>query len=248
MGALRRRRVARRRASTPAIARGRRHPARAGLRLLGRSRQGRPRLRLPVVGVGRGAEPDRRGRATPGRAAARDPSCTSPPTTAWSTSPWTTGSTWPTTRAAAGVRHSGGEPRALQLYCEPGAAADVAADLDRAVGRTRPGCAPASEAIAEGWFGAVSAGAPRIGDVVVATAREHRGRGLAASASAAAGADRAARLADRGGDRRTPLLPCSGAGRLTWPSWSSSAARWTAASPRSPCRPITTTRRGAGAG
>lgn len=67
---------------------------------------------------------------------------------------------------AAGVRHAGGEPRALQLYCEPGAAADVIATWtarlgDRAwvVGRER----------AEELFGGV---APemldRVGDVVVA--------------------------------------------------------------------------------
>jgi hypothetical protein len=73
---------------------------------------------------------------------------------------------------AAGVRHSGGEPRALHLYCELGAAADVAATwaarLDgQAWVRTR------EQAVAQGWFGAVSERvAPRIGDVVVATAAE----------------------------------------------------------------------------
>ena len=73
---------------------------------------------------------------------------------------------------SAGVRHSGGEPRALHLYCEPGAADDVAATwrerLDGQVWvRTR------AEAVAQGWFGAVSVQVmPRIGDVVVATAGE----------------------------------------------------------------------------
>ena len=71
---------------------------------------------------------------------------------------------------AAGVRHSGGEPRALHLYCEPGAAADVAAVWAERLGaqawvRSRQG------AVADGWFGAVSPQVmPRIGDVVVATA------------------------------------------------------------------------------
>ncbi|GAB49440.1 alkaline phosphatase family protein [Mobilicoccus pelagius] len=66
---------------------------------------------------------------------------------------------------AAGVRHAGGEPRALQLYCEPGAASDVLATWtarlgDRAwvVGRER----------AEGLFGGVDPQmADRVGDVVV---------------------------------------------------------------------------------
>jgi hypothetical protein len=72
----------------------------------------------------------------------------------------------------AGVRHSGGEPRALHLYCEPGAADDVAATwaarLDgQAWVRTR------AQATALGWFGPVSERVlPRIGDVVVATAAE----------------------------------------------------------------------------
>ncbi len=69
-----------------------------------------------------------------------------------------------------GVRHSGGEPRALHLYCEPGASTDVVTawrerlDGDAWV-RTR------AEAVAAGWFGTVSGQVlPRIGDVVVATA------------------------------------------------------------------------------
>jgi hypothetical protein len=73
---------------------------------------------------------------------------------------------------ARGVRHSGGEPRALHLYCEPGAAVDVAAAwterLDgQAWVRSR------ADAVAAGWFGVVSATVlPRIGDVVVATSGE----------------------------------------------------------------------------
>jgi hypothetical protein len=67
---------------------------------------------------------------------------------------------------AAGVRHVGGEPRALQLHCAPGAAADVAAAWRERLGdrmdvRTR------EEAVRAGWFGPVSERVlPRIGDVV----------------------------------------------------------------------------------
>ncbi len=69
---------------------------------------------------------------------------------------------------AAGVVVTGGEPRAPMLYCEPGAAADVAATWRARLGavvdvRLR------DEAIDAGWFGPVSARVlPRIGDVVVA--------------------------------------------------------------------------------
>jgi hypothetical protein len=69
----------------------------------------------------------------------------------------------------AGVRHLGGEPRNLQLYAEPGAAADVeeawAALLgDRARILTR------ERAVDEGWFGPVRAGVEgRIGDLLVVT-------------------------------------------------------------------------------
>jgi hypothetical protein len=69
---------------------------------------------------------------------------------------------------AAGIRHVGGEARALQLYVEAGAAADVCATWHERVGdrswiRTR------EEAVAEGWFGRVEPHVlPRIGDVVVA--------------------------------------------------------------------------------
>jgi hypothetical protein len=73
---------------------------------------------------------------------------------------------------AAGVRHVGGEPRALQLYCEAGAAAEVRAAWgerlgERAVLRSR------EEVLAEGWFGPVEErNVPRVGDVVVAM-RDH---------------------------------------------------------------------------
>jgi hypothetical protein len=73
---------------------------------------------------------------------------------------------------SAGVRHSGGEPRALHLYCELGAAADVAsAWTERLDGQAWVRSRAA--AVAEGWFGPVSAQVlPRIGDVVVATSGE----------------------------------------------------------------------------
>jgi hypothetical protein len=71
---------------------------------------------------------------------------------------------------AAGVRHSGGEPRALHLYTEPGAADDVAAAWTDRLG-IRAWVRSRHQAVAEGWFGAVSPQVlPRIGDVVVATA------------------------------------------------------------------------------
>lgn len=69
---------------------------------------------------------------------------------------------------AAGVRHVGGEARALHLYCETGAVDDVAQTwrervAERAWIRTR------GEAVAEGWFGPVhERNVPRIGDLVVA--------------------------------------------------------------------------------
>lgn len=67
-----------------------------------------------------------------------------------------------------GIAILGGEPRLAQLYCHPGAAAQVAARFsdvlgDRAWVRTR------DEAIAAGWFGPVDDRVrPRIGDVLVA--------------------------------------------------------------------------------
>jgi Type I phosphodiesterase / nucleotide pyrophosphatase len=67
---------------------------------------------------------------------------------------------------AAGIRLVGGEPRALHLYCEPGAAADVVATWRQRLGaavdvRTR------QDAVGRGWFGQVQDWVmPRIGDVV----------------------------------------------------------------------------------
>jgi hypothetical protein len=66
----------------------------------------------------------------------------------------------------AGVRHVGGEPRALHLYCRPGAAPDVLATWrERFAGtldvRSR------GEVLEAGWFGPVEDRVvPRIGDVV----------------------------------------------------------------------------------
>lgn len=69
---------------------------------------------------------------------------------------------------SAGVRHVGGEPRALQLYCEEGAAADVLATWTERVGE-RSWIRSRDEAVREGWFGPVSeVNLPRIGDIVVA--------------------------------------------------------------------------------
>lgn len=70
----------------------------------------------------------------------------------------------------AGVRHIGGETRALQLYCEADAAQGVAAGFADRFGdlvwvRTR------QEAVDQGWFGPVEDRVlPRIGDVIVAAA------------------------------------------------------------------------------
>jgi len=69
---------------------------------------------------------------------------------------------------ASGVRHAGGEPRSPQLYCEPGAAADVLATWGERLG-DQALVLGRDEAVALGWFGAVEARVlPRIGDVVVA--------------------------------------------------------------------------------
>jgi hypothetical protein len=67
---------------------------------------------------------------------------------------------------AAGVRLVGGESRALHLYCEPGATADVlAAWRERLAGRME--LRSRAEAVRAGWFGPVSPHVlPRIGDVV----------------------------------------------------------------------------------
>jgi Type I phosphodiesterase / nucleotide pyrophosphatase len=67
---------------------------------------------------------------------------------------------------AAGVRHVGGEPRSLQLYCRPGAADDVAAAWRERLGASMT-VLTRDQAVTRGWFGPVSARVlPRIGDVV----------------------------------------------------------------------------------
>lgn len=69
---------------------------------------------------------------------------------------------------AHGIRHLGGEPRAPQPYCEPGAAADVLATWREVLGE-RAVVLGREEAVAAGWFGPVTDGVlPRIGDLVVA--------------------------------------------------------------------------------
>jgi hypothetical protein len=69
---------------------------------------------------------------------------------------------------AAGIRHVGGEPRSLQLYCEPGAADDVLATWTARVGE-RAWIRSREAAVREGWFGPVAeANTARIGDVLVA--------------------------------------------------------------------------------
>jgi len=69
---------------------------------------------------------------------------------------------------ARGVRHVGGEPRALQLYCEPGATDDVLATWRERV-EARAWVLSRDEAIRHALFGAVAEHVlPRIGDVIVA--------------------------------------------------------------------------------
>ena len=69
---------------------------------------------------------------------------------------------------AADIRHVGGEPRSLQLYCEPGAREDVLATWRGRVG-ARAWVLSRDEAVEQGLFGAVSEHVlPRIGDVIVA--------------------------------------------------------------------------------
>jgi hypothetical protein len=69
---------------------------------------------------------------------------------------------------SAGVRHVGGEARALQLYCEDGAAADVLATWRERVAE-RAWIRSREEAVREGWFGPVSeVNLPRVGDIIVA--------------------------------------------------------------------------------
>nr|WP_306302368.1 nucleotide pyrophosphatase/phosphodiesterase family protein [Kineosphaera limosa] len=68
----------------------------------------------------------------------------------------------------AGVRLVGGEPRAVQLYCETGAVADVLAAWRARLGDDA-WVVPREEAESTGWFGAVSPTVrPRIGDVIAA--------------------------------------------------------------------------------
>jgi hypothetical protein len=67
---------------------------------------------------------------------------------------------------SAGLRHVGGEARALHLYCRPGAVGDVIATWRERVG-DRMAVLPRDEAVARGWFGPVAPRVlPRIGDVV----------------------------------------------------------------------------------
>jgi hypothetical protein len=69
---------------------------------------------------------------------------------------------------ASGIRHVGGEPRALQLYCDEGAVQDVAQTWAERVGE-RAWIRTRDEATRQGWFGPVSeVNRPRIGDLVVA--------------------------------------------------------------------------------
>ncbi|MDQ2781660.1 nucleotide pyrophosphatase/phosphodiesterase family protein [Lapillicoccus sp.] len=72
-----------------------------------------------------------------------------------------------------GVRHVGGEPRSVQLYCEPGAAEDVLATWRTAMGRGA-WVLGRDEAVRAGWFGEVADRVrPRIGDVVAMMRGEH---------------------------------------------------------------------------
>jgi hypothetical protein len=69
---------------------------------------------------------------------------------------------------SAGVRHVGGEARALQLYCEDGAADDVLATWTERVAE-RAWIRSREDAVRQGWFGPVSeVNLPRVGDIVVA--------------------------------------------------------------------------------
>jgi hypothetical protein len=67
---------------------------------------------------------------------------------------------------AAGVRHVGGEARALHLYCEPGAAPEVLARWQDRLGDSME-IRRREDAVREGWFGPVDPHVmPRIGDVL----------------------------------------------------------------------------------
>lgn len=77
------------------------------------------------------------------------------------------------TELAAGVRHTGGEPRAPQLYCEPEATDDVLATWRARIG-DHAWVLSRDEAVATGLFGAVQPShLARIGDVVVAMRDAH---------------------------------------------------------------------------
>lgn len=74
---------------------------------------------------------------------------------------------------AAGVRHTGGEPRAPQLYCEPGAVTDVLATWRARLGDVA-WVLSQDEAVSGGLFGSVAdEHLARIGDVVVAMREPH---------------------------------------------------------------------------
>jgi hypothetical protein len=65
-----------------------------------------------------------------------------------------------------GIRHLGGEARALHLYCEPGEAAGVQARWEDRLGRLVD-VVTRAEAVARGWFGPVEGHVlPRIGDLL----------------------------------------------------------------------------------
>jgi len=72
-----------------------------------------------------------------------------------------------------GVVLLGGEARFRHLYCARGAVADVVATWSQTLGE-RACVLTREDAIARGWFGAVSPGVlPRLGDVVVASYADH---------------------------------------------------------------------------
>ena len=103
------------------------------------------------------------------------------------------------TDLAAGVRLVGGEPRALHLYCRPGAADDVLAAWRARVGADME-LLTRDEAVGRGWFGPVDERVlPRIGDVIASALRTGRSGGLADSAPGEPGPDRSARRPDTGG-------------------------------------------------
>lgn len=113
---------------------------------------------------------------------------------------------------AAGVRHVGGEPRALHLYCEPGAAADVQACWHERLG-TVMDVRLREHAVAAGWFGPVQPRVlPRIGDVVTAAT------GQVAVVDSRTARPESLRLLGLHGSRTSaerlvPLLVTSGTGR-----------------------------------